>query len=362
MARTPARLLSAAAVVLSAGALVLTQVAGGASGPPTGWNGENPFNCELQNAGFGPTGPHPDADPYCIEFDKRHQNVSELGVVDFLSKEPARVAAASPKCFYFQSDHWRGSVVQSDGSTKTYEWDGHYYFDKARAEGGVWVTNFNFNGQTGDASALPGMPPEYAKFFGPGTGGMITHDEVQADPSCVEKARANPSIYAKPAAGGVPARGCIAAKGAFGPRAIGPAAVGATDRRLRSDLGDPIRVKRGFLRWCLLNGGSLRAGERSDRSGELGGATDERALVVLTTSPFYSLRGVRPGGSAAALRRAFRHRVAMTSVGLTRIYAVRRRSGVLVGVRHGRIRFLALYDRRALRTSRALRAFFERAS
>ena len=53
-----------------------------------------------------------------------------------------------PKCFYFQSDHWRGSIVQDDGSTKTYEWDGHYFFDKARGEGGVWVTNFNVNGQT----------------------------------------------------------------------------------------------------------------------------------------------------------------------------------------------------------------------
>ena len=39
--------------------------------------------------------PHPEADPFCVEFDKRRQNVTELGVVDFLSKEPARVAAAS---------------------------------------------------------------------------------------------------------------------------------------------------------------------------------------------------------------------------------------------------------------------------
>jgi hypothetical protein len=92
--------------------------AGAASGPPTGWNGDNPFTCELQQAGFGPTGPHPEVDPYCVEFDKRRQNLTELGVVDFLSREPARVAAASDKCFYFQSDHWRGSVVQDDPSTK----------------------------------------------------------------------------------------------------------------------------------------------------------------------------------------------------------------------------------------------------
>ena len=50
-------------------------------------------------------------------------------------KEPARVAAAGDKCFYFQSDHWRGSVVQDDGTTKTYEWDGSYFFDKAQGRG-----------------------------------------------------------------------------------------------------------------------------------------------------------------------------------------------------------------------------------
>jgi hypothetical protein len=67
---------------------------------PTGWNGDNPFSCEIQNVGFGTDYPHPEADPFCVEFDKRRQNVSELGVVDVLSQEPARVAAASPKCFY----------------------------------------------------------------------------------------------------------------------------------------------------------------------------------------------------------------------------------------------------------------------
>ena len=132
--------------------------AGVGSDYPTGWNGDNPFTCELQNVGFGTAYPHPEADPFCVEFDKRRQNVSELGVVDFLSQEPARVAAASPKCFYFQSDHWRGSLVQDDPSTKTYEWDGHYFFDKARGEGGVWVSNFNFNGRTFDPSSLPGVP------------------------------------------------------------------------------------------------------------------------------------------------------------------------------------------------------------
>ena len=91
------------------------------SAPPGQWDGVNPFRCELQQAGTGATVKHPDADPFCIEFDKTHQSVSDGGVVDFLAQEPARVGAAVPKCFYFQSDHWRGSLIQDEPSTKTYE-------------------------------------------------------------------------------------------------------------------------------------------------------------------------------------------------------------------------------------------------
>jgi hypothetical protein len=168
--------------------LALAAPAAARADGPEAWNGDNPFVCELQQAGLEAEGPNPDADPYCIEFDKRRQNVTELGVVEFLSLEPARVAAASDKCFYFQSDHWRGSIVQEDGTTKTYEWDGHYFFDKARGEGGAWVTNFNVNGQTGNPAAIPGLPPEYAQYFGPGTGGVRVVNSVEADPACAERA------------------------------------------------------------------------------------------------------------------------------------------------------------------------------
>src|SRR4051794_30402390 len=203
------RLVLTAALALA----LAVPAAAGASQPPTGWDGTNPYRCTLQNAGFQPTGPDPAADPYCVDFDKRHQSVADGGVVAFLSLEPARVAAATDKCFYFQSDHWRGSVVQEDGSTKTYEWDGHYFFDKARGEGGVWVTNFNVNGQTGDPSQVPGVPPDIAEHFGNGTGGVITRDNFEADPTCAERAKKEGGkIYASGragASGGTPAGGCV---------------------------------------------------------------------------------------------------------------------------------------------------------
>src|SRR5258708_33423384 len=103
-----------AAVLIGSGAAV-------AGSSPTPWNGVNPFNCKIQDAGTGTKVPDPKADPYCVHFDKTNQNVTQLGLLTFLLKEPARVAAAAPKCFYFQEDHWRGSVIQSDGKTQIYE-------------------------------------------------------------------------------------------------------------------------------------------------------------------------------------------------------------------------------------------------
>src|SRR3954452_17822313 len=134
------------ALVVAASGLVLPVAAGAQVAP---YDGSIPFACTLQQAGFEAEVPDPGADPFCIEFDKRRQNVSELGIVDFLSKEPARVANASPKCFYFQRDHWRASLVQ-DMPPAIYEWDGSYFFDKARGLGGAYVENFKVGGQTGD--------------------------------------------------------------------------------------------------------------------------------------------------------------------------------------------------------------------
>ena len=159
----------------------------------TGYDGSNPFDCQIQQLGTGTSFPDPDADPFCVEYDKRHQNVLQLGIVDFLSKEPARVAAASPKCFYYQRDHWRGSLSQDDPVTQTYTFDGSYYFDKARGAGGVYVENFAFAGQSGDPSALPGFPEEYKPYFGQGRGGVQGDLGVTADPRCAAAGRDPPA-------------------------------------------------------------------------------------------------------------------------------------------------------------------------
>jgi hypothetical protein len=161
-------------------ALVLASSAQAATIAP--YDGANPFRCKVQKVGTGVDFPDPDADPFCVEFDKTQQNVTDLGLVDFLLNEPARVAAASLKCFYHQTDHWTGSVVQGM-PPELWHWDGKYFFDKARGMGGVYVENFRIAGETSDPRELPGFPPEYEPYFGPGGGGVYV-TTIASEPRC----------------------------------------------------------------------------------------------------------------------------------------------------------------------------------
>src|SRR4051812_20164462 len=155
------------------------------TGPFAPWDGTNPFNCTIQDVGTGTDFPVPDADPFCVEFDKTQQNVTDLGILDFLSKEPARTAAASPKCFYFQTDHWTGSIVQGE-APELWHWDGQYFFDKAIGAGGVNIQNFRMFGQP--ASFPPGsIPDDFAPYFDQGGGGAYVVSSIPADPNCAAR-------------------------------------------------------------------------------------------------------------------------------------------------------------------------------
>jgi hypothetical protein len=354
--------LRMAVVPAALAALAILASAARSIAPPTPWDGTNPFNCTIQDAGLGPTGPDPAADPYCVRFDKTHQNVTQLGVADFLSKEPARVAAASPKCFYFQEDHWRGSIVQSDQRTVIYEFQGHYFFDKATGDGGAWVTGFTVAGQTYDPTQLPGFPPGYGGYFGPGTGGFITHNDVPTDPRCVAAASHNPgAVYGTQSS----APHCVPDTGRIDRDGLGPVKLGASEQTVRSELGPPEAVKRGFLRYCVSGGGALLVGQPGDRSGTFGSGGNAPSLMLLTNAPGFALYGrhhatVTVGTRVRVLRRAFAHRTRLGRVGRTRVVRVSHR--ILVGTARGRVAFLAVYDRRAIRGKRSLKNYLKRSS
>ena len=311
-------------LAVAAALLTLATASAGAAAGPSGYDGSIPFDCELQQAGRGTEFPHPDADPFCVEYDKRNQNVTELGVVGFLSMEPARVAAAGPKCWYFQRDHWVGSIVQDDGSTQTYKWDGSYFFDKARGVGGVFVENFTVNGQTGDPRDVPGFPEEWKPYFGPGKGGVQTSDTVRAQPNCVAKAKAAPAPgpYRCRDAGGAVRKG------------IGPLALGATRKEAEDALGPPARETGAVARWCTGDGGKLAAAWRKDQ-----------LAFALTTSPAFSALGAVVGNSSGMVRKKLPKLVQRGGVA---VLAARSRSRLLlVGVDRKRVRFIAVAGPRA---------------
>ena len=314
------RLAPLLVVVVAVLAAAATNV--GAAQPVMGYDGSIPFQCELQQLGTGTDFPHPDADPFCVEYDKRHQNVTELGVVQFLSQEPARFAAAGPKCWYFQRDHWVGSIVQDDGTTQTYKWDGSYFYDKARGLGGVYIENFSINGQTGDPRTLPGFPEEWKPYFGPGRGGVMTTDTVRAQPNCVAAAQKAPAPG--------PYR-CSDAHGRVG-SGIGPLVLGARRDDVDKELGPPARTTGRVARWCTADGGKLS-----------GGFDGDRLAFALTTSPQFSFGGFSPGDASAKALRRYRRLAQRGSVAV--LVASSRSRLVLLGADRKRIRFIALLPR-----------------
>jgi hypothetical protein len=354
----------AVGVVLS---LLLNGAPARALAPPTPWDGVKPFDCIVQDAGQGTTVPDPGVDPYCVRFDKTNQNVAELGLVDFLSKEPARVAAAVPKCFYYQEDHWRGSLIQSDQQTVVYEFYGHYFFNKATGDGGVWVTGFTVAGRTFDPRSLPGFPPQWDPYFGPGTGGVISHNDVPVDPSCVATATHPPApIHAPPRATATPqaALRCVHASGRVNRTGLGLLKLGMTEGRVLAALGSPQSMTRGSLRYCLTEGGRLLVGERGRHA---------RTVFLSTTSPAFTLRGARGGavevGAASrSLRTAFPRAKSILRLGGTAVIRIvgpssRATTGTIIAaVVEGRVAYLGVYVPGAIRTARALTGYLRTAA
>jgi hypothetical protein len=346
-------------------ALLLGSAPARALSSPTPWDGVNPFDCTVQDAGQGTTVPDPGADPYCVRFDKTNQNVTQLGLVQFLSEEPARVAAAVPKCFYYQEDHWRGSLIQSNQQTVIYEFYGHYFFDKATGDGGVWVTGFTVAGHTFDPRTLPGFPPQWDPYFGPGTGGFRSEDEVPVDPSCAAKANNPPApVYAPPRAPTGPQSQlrCPQASGRLTSTGLGPLKLGAAEGSILARLGPPKSVKRRMLRYCLAQGGNLLVGE-SRRA---------RTVVLSTTSRAFTLRGTRGrtiavGTTARSFKTAFPHAKSLLRLSRTTIIQVAGPSSlakpgtIIAAIIEGRVAYLGVYDPGAIRTRRALRAYLRAA-
>ncbi len=340
-----------ARIILGAAlAIVLAAVGPAAMAQPYApYDGHSPFNCQLQDVGTGTDFPHPDADPFCVEFDKTQQNVTDFGIFDFLSKEPARVAAAAPKCFYFQRDHWTGSIVQGT-APELWHWDGSYFFDKAAASGGANLANFRLGGQPMDGR--PYAPADFQPYLSQGGGGgAYVTGSTQGDPSCAAKVdtpakRAQVYYHTMPA-------------GPIGRRTIGPFTLREPRVALHEVNGPAHETLAGTERFDVTGGGQLRIAYGSGPLGDRGrppAAGQEVVAAILTTSRQDYIGSVHPGVAGKDAREALDASFALRLGDLLVFEAAPRRGRrLLLGVRAGSLEWLALADRRQVRSRRKLR-------
>jgi hypothetical protein len=331
------------ALALSAGVAPAMAQSGS---PVASWDGSNPFNCTLQQAGSGVDVPDPDADPLCVEYDKTHQTVLDGGMADFLSKEPQRTALSLPKCFYYQRDHWKAQLatgLPAPLNTGLYQWDGSYFFDKAHGTGGIYVENFRLLDQSFDPTALPGFPAELKPFFGLGRGGFQSLQGIPVDPNCAGKSggptpNASGFVGSQGGFDDIPLVRCSKYKGRVSTK-VGRIHLNDTRKRILGRLGKPDRERNRVARWCIAYGGEIRVGIPSKKSGS-------RTPFVLTTSRALSTHGVHIGFSEKQLRLRLHHEETfLKSSGTTVVSTTSRRYRFLIGFTKHRARWLAVTKR-----------------
>lgn len=324
----------------------LAPAAASAQSPPQvvgPYDGQVPFRCEIQDVGTGIDFPDPGADPFCVEFDKTNQNVTGFGIVDFTAQEPARVAAAGSKCFYFQRDHWTGSVVQSQ-QPELWHWDGDYFYDRARGVGGVSVRNFRIGGIRQDAT--PYVPPAYRPYFDPnGGGGVEVTLESDPDPTCIAKVDTpaeRDRVYGD--------RGlypeCVPPGGKLHGRHVGPVRLRMSRDRVRSRLGPPQHGSRRVDRWCVIGKGELRVAY--GRGG---------VRAILTSSRGQGFRGVARGDRLRRAHRRLEIRDSSRTRYHRRLLRIASSGGpeVWLGAMHHRVRWVMIRRGGGLRATTILR-------
>ena len=305
------RLLIAGSVAAALCAAVPTAVA--APAPYGPWDGKRPFPCKVQDVGGGTDFPDPDADPFCVKFDKTHQNVTEGGIVDFLLKEPARVAAAMPKCQYFQKDHWTGRIIDDAPGTELYNFRGRYFFDKSSGAGGVYVKDFRILGRRVDPSTLPGVPAEFQEYFSKGGGGAKVDFGLPSTPLCEgvpEAAKATAAAegydpdgytpddyYTTPVppggdGGGGGGGDCVKVAKRVSKKGIGAVELGQRTGDVKKAIGEPNKAAADYYRYCTT---------RPEKKRFLVGLDGRRVVFVGTNSEKTRFKGI---GADAKLKTA----------------------------------------------------------
>jgi 3',5'-cyclic-AMP phosphodiesterase len=168
----------------------------------------------------------------------------------------------------------------------------------------------------------------------PGEESLLSGGVITPPHSCLKQ-------FADGTAGG---RGCLARRAPIGPRNIGRVRLGLTRRALLRRLPAPRRRTKRSWRWCAKGGKGTVAAAFTKKG---------RVALVATTAPAHGNRRVHPGTRARALRRAYPRR---RTLGRSLLRAGPN-SPRLLGVRAGRVRYIAVAARRTIAQRRTLKVY-----
>ncbi|MGH2985663.1 MAG: hypothetical protein ACRDLO_03110, partial [Solirubrobacterales bacterium] len=181
-----------------------------------------------------------------------------------------------------------------------------------------------------------------------GGGGVLLEMETISDPACaaiVDTPQEQAQVYGDTGL----APGCIPPGGDLRGKRIGKVRLGMRRTDVLTQLGPPQDSRRRIDRWCLVGKGELRVGY----------SKRDRAAILASSGRGHSLRGVARGDRARrARRRLDLDRDKSFERGGTRAFLVGgdKRRRAWVGVRGGRVRWVALAKPSKLPRARLIRA------
>jgi hypothetical protein len=145
--------------------------------------------------------------------------------------------------------------------------------------------------------------------------------------------------------------GCLSRRSPIGPKNIGRIRLARTRRQMRRLRVQPRRRTRLTYRYCVKRSRGRVSAVFSSRSSRA------KARVVVSTARLHRMRRVGRGARSRSVVRRFprRRRIAR---GLYRASAHSRR---IIGVRRGRVSFMAVADKRLIHHPRTLRRYLRRA-
>ena len=152
---------------------------------------------------------------------------------------------------------------------------------------------------------------------------------------------------------------CLGDRGRARGRRLGPARLGRARAQQRRLLRSKLRrSRRGLDRYCVVGGGGFRIGYPTARlSRRQRAAARRRSILILTSSPRFAVKGIRPGSRVTTLRRRLRGERPVT-VGRNVWFVARGKSATLVYKTRGRrVLEAGIADRRLTAGAAASRRF-----